>query len=356
MSTTPAVHLREVVKTFGPVTAVAGIDLAVEHGEFFSMLGPSGSGKTTVLRMIAGFEPPTSGRVVLGGEDVTDRAPHARDVNTVFQDYALFPHMDVLGNVEYGLRVKRVPRADRRRRAQEALEMVQLERLRRAQSQPALRGPAAAGRAGPGPGQPAHGAAARRAARRPRPQAAARDAADPQADPARGRHHLLLRDPRPGGGADDERPDRGLQRRPGRAGRHPRRAVRVTGQPVRRRLRRHLQPAHRRRRPQHRGPRGHLQHPPGEDPARSPTAGTPSAPTAGSAPWSTSARSTTTSSTSTAAARSPCSGRTSTATTDQSMVDRGDRVDLAWEDEHLIDLTGGATAGARNAPGEGEPS
>jgi putative spermidine/putrescine transport system ATP-binding protein len=126
VATTPAVHLREVVKHFGQVTAVAGIDLAVEHGEFFSMLGPSGSGKTTVLRMIAGFETPTSGRVELGGEDVTDRPPHARDVNTVFQDYALFPHMDVLGNIEYGLRVKRVPRAERRRRAEEALDMVQL--------------------------------------------------------------------------------------------------------------------------------------------------------------------------------------------------------------------------------------
>ncbi len=115
------------VKEFGAVTAVAGIDLRIEGGEFFSMLGPSGSGKTTVLRMIAGFESPTSGTVLLGGEDVTDRPPHARDVNTVFQDYALFPHMDVLGNVEYGLRVKRVAREDRRRRAAEALEMVRLQ-------------------------------------------------------------------------------------------------------------------------------------------------------------------------------------------------------------------------------------
>ena len=127
MTTTPAVHLRGVAKSFGPVTAVDGIDLAIEDGEFFSMLGPSGSGKTTVLRMIAGFEQPTAGRVLLDGHDVTDRPPHARDVNTVFQDYALFPHMDVLRNVEYGLRVKKVPREERRTRARDALALVRLE-------------------------------------------------------------------------------------------------------------------------------------------------------------------------------------------------------------------------------------
>ena len=121
-----AISLRGVHKTFGAVRAVDGIDLEILDGEFFSMLGPSGSGKTTVLRMIAGFEEPTSGRIHLGGEDVTGRPPFARDVNTVFQDYALFPHMDVLTNVEYGLRVKKVPKAKRRERAQQALETVQL--------------------------------------------------------------------------------------------------------------------------------------------------------------------------------------------------------------------------------------
>jgi putative spermidine/putrescine transport system ATP-binding protein len=122
----PAVELVDLAKTFGSVRAVDGVDLAVEDGEFFSMLGPSGSGKTTVLRMIAGFEEPTSGQVRLGGEDVTGRPPFARDVNTVFQDYALFPHMDVLTNVEYGLRVKKVPRGERRERALAALDSVQL--------------------------------------------------------------------------------------------------------------------------------------------------------------------------------------------------------------------------------------
>jgi putative spermidine/putrescine transport system ATP-binding protein len=122
-----AVNLRALRKSFGDVTAVDGVDLEVEHGEFFAMLGPSGSGKTTVLRMIAGFETPTSGTVHLGGEDVTKRPPFERDVNTVFQDYALFPHMSVLANVEYGLKVKKVPRAERRERALEALRTVRLE-------------------------------------------------------------------------------------------------------------------------------------------------------------------------------------------------------------------------------------
>ena len=125
------VRLEGVVKRFGEVTAVAGVDLDVVRGEFFSMLGPSGSGKTTCLRMIAGFEVPSAGRVLLGGIDVTGRAPYDRDVNTVFQDYALFPHMTVQENVEYGLRVKRVSRSERQRRGGEALEMVRLADLGR---------------------------------------------------------------------------------------------------------------------------------------------------------------------------------------------------------------------------------
>jgi putative spermidine/putrescine transport system ATP-binding protein len=121
-----AVTLQSVVKRFGDVVAVDGVDLEVREGEFFSMLGPSGSGKTTCLRMIAGFEAPSEGRVLLGGQDVTRLAPYQRDVNTVFQDYALFPHMSVQENVEYGLKVKKVPARDRRARAADALTMVQL--------------------------------------------------------------------------------------------------------------------------------------------------------------------------------------------------------------------------------------
>jgi len=121
-----AISLEGVSKHFGDVVAVDRVDLSIADGEFFSMLGPSGSGKTTVLRMVAGFEEPTSGTIRLGGEDVTGRPANARDVNTVFQDYALFPHMDVLSNVEYGLRVKKVPRPERRERAEAALETVRL--------------------------------------------------------------------------------------------------------------------------------------------------------------------------------------------------------------------------------------
>ena len=122
-----AVHLERVEKRYGDVVAVDGIDLEVGDGEFFSMLGPSGSGKTTTLRMIAGFELPTSGRVLLHGQDVTRVAPFERDVNTVFQDYALFPHMTVGDNVGYGLMVRKVDKATRRTRVAEALRMVRLE-------------------------------------------------------------------------------------------------------------------------------------------------------------------------------------------------------------------------------------
>ena len=122
-----AVSLRGVTKRFGDVTAVAGVDLDIAEGEFFSMLGPSGSGKTTMLRMIAGFELPTGGTVLLKGRDVTRLAPFDRDVNTVFQDYALFPHMNVEQNIAYGLRVRRVPKAERVRRVDEALASVRLE-------------------------------------------------------------------------------------------------------------------------------------------------------------------------------------------------------------------------------------
>lgn len=126
---TPAISLRGLRKSFGDVHAVDGVDIDIAPGEFFSMLGPSGSGKTTVLRMIAGFELPTAGEIRLDGADVTREAPFTRDVNTVFQDYALFPHMTVLQNIEYGLRVKRVPRAERRTRALDALARVQLEAM-----------------------------------------------------------------------------------------------------------------------------------------------------------------------------------------------------------------------------------
>ena len=120
-------ELRGVSKTFGDVVALAETDLSVGEGEFFSVLGPSGSGKTTVLRLVAGFETPDTGTVMLGGRDVTGLAPNERDVNTVFQDYALFPHMSVLRNVEYGLMVRKVDKEERTRRANDALSVVRLE-------------------------------------------------------------------------------------------------------------------------------------------------------------------------------------------------------------------------------------
>ncbi|MEU6351490.1 ABC transporter ATP-binding protein [Streptomyces sp. NPDC047072] len=122
-----AIRLLNLRKSFGETTAVAGVDLEIRDGEFFSMLGPSGSGKTTVLRLVAGFETPTEGRVELAGQDVTGLAPFERDVHTVFQDYALFPHMTVEQNVAYALRVRKVPKAERLARAREALTEVRLE-------------------------------------------------------------------------------------------------------------------------------------------------------------------------------------------------------------------------------------
>jgi len=130
-SAEPSVRLEHVTKHFGDTVAVAGIDLEIADGEFFSMLGPSGSGKTTTLRMIAGFERPTEGRILLHGRDVTGVPPFDRDVNTVFQDYALFPHMDVGENVGYGLMVRKVPAAERRERVDAALRMVRLQGYQR---------------------------------------------------------------------------------------------------------------------------------------------------------------------------------------------------------------------------------
>ncbi|MEY5018616.1 MAG: hypothetical protein RJB54_534 [Actinomycetota bacterium] len=120
------IEIRNLAKSFGTVKAVDGVDLDIHAGEFLTLLGPSGSGKTTVLRMIAGFETPDSGSIKLNGVDITYLPPYERDVNTVFQDYALFPHMDVASNIEYGLKVKKVDKAERREKALTALAQVRL--------------------------------------------------------------------------------------------------------------------------------------------------------------------------------------------------------------------------------------
>src|SRR3954464_3414002 len=123
----PDIRLTGVRKLFGDVAAVDGVDLDIRRGEFFTLLGPSGSGKTTCLRMIAGFERPDEGSIELAGDDVSRLPPAERDVNTVFQDYALVPHMSVGENVAYGLKVRKVAKADRAQRVEEALGMVRLE-------------------------------------------------------------------------------------------------------------------------------------------------------------------------------------------------------------------------------------
>ena len=125
------VHLVDLVKRFADVTAVAGINLAMPSGEFFSLLGPSGCGKTTTLRLIAGFERPDEGQILLDGEDMAQTPPHKRNVNTVFQNYALFPHLSVAENVGFGLRYQDVSKQDAKRKIGEALALVRLEGLER---------------------------------------------------------------------------------------------------------------------------------------------------------------------------------------------------------------------------------
>jgi spermidine/putrescine transport system ATP-binding protein len=120
------VEFRGVTKRFGSLTAVDGVSLQVRQGEFLSLLGPSGCGKTTSLRMIAGFEQPDEGEILIGGVDAVGTPPYRRDVNTVFQQYALFPHLSILDNVAYGLKQKRVGTQERHARAREALDLVQL--------------------------------------------------------------------------------------------------------------------------------------------------------------------------------------------------------------------------------------
>src|SRR6267378_2386587 len=120
------IQLEELTKSFDGVVAVDAVDLHMPPAEFFTMLGPSGCGKTTTLRMVAGFERPTGGRILLDGTDVAHVPPHKRNVNTVFQSYALFPHLDVAGNVAFGLKYRRLTKQEQRLQVREVLELVQL--------------------------------------------------------------------------------------------------------------------------------------------------------------------------------------------------------------------------------------
>ena len=242
------VRLSGISKTYGSFTAVQPLDLTVPQGSFFALLGASGCGKTTTLRMIAGLEEPTSGTVHLGDQEVTRLPPYKRPVNTVFQSYALFPHLDIFENVAFGLRRRGIKSV--KKQVEDMLELVQLGEQARKKPHQLSGGQqqrVAVARALINHPQ---GAPPRRAARRPRPQAAPPDAAGAQAHPDRGRHHLRARHARPGGGHDHGRHGRRDERGPRRTARLADRPLREPAHHLRRQLPRHLQP--------HRG-RGRLQ-------------------------------------------------------------------------------------------------
>jgi len=182
----PAVELVGVTKRFpGDVVAVDSLDLLIEDGEFFSLLGPSGCGKTTTLRIIAGFEFPTEGSVRIHGAEMGLKAPNERPVNTVFQSYALFPHMSVFENVAFGLRMQKVEKSDVEARVRRALDQVQLSKRSDAK-----------------PKQLSGGMQQRVALARALVN-------EPEGSPESRRHHVRLRHPRSGGSADDVGPNRG---------------------------------------------------------------------------------------------------------------------------------------------------
>ena len=241
MSGSPIVRIEGVTKRFGAITAVDNVDLVIERGELFALLGSSGCGKTTLLRLLAGFETPDAGRLVIDGQDMTGVPPHRRPINMMFQSYALFPHMNVADNVGYGLRREGLPKAeiaDTRRRGAGAGAAVG---LRRAAAGAALGRPAPARGAGPRAGQAAQAAAARRAAGRPRPQAARGHALRAGAPAGGARPHLRHGDARPGGGDVDGEPAGRHGSRPHRAGRHAARGLRAAALAFRRRFHRHRQ-------------------------------------------------------------------------------------------------------------------
>ena len=191
---TSAIRFEGVTKRFGDAVAVDNLDLEVQKGEFFSLLGPSGCGKTTTLRMVAGFEQPSEGSIYLDDEPVETVPPYERHVNTVFQSYALFEHLNVEDNVAFGLKRRKVAKDEIRTRVAEALELVELHErgdarpreLSGGQKQRVALARALVNRPSV--------LLARRAARRAGPQAAQADAGGAQGHPARGGHHLPLRD------------------------------------------------------------------------------------------------------------------------------------------------------------------
>ncbi len=238
------IELRGVVKRYGSQPALRGLDLEIRDGEFFCLLGPSGCGKTTTLNLIGGFVAPTEGEIWIRGARIDRLPPHKRPVNTVFQSYALFPHMNVRENVRFGLKMDRVPRGRVDAARGGGARARRARGLRRPDVRGAERRPAAAGRRRTCAREAAGGAPARRAARRARPEAPAAAADRALADPPRRRNDLRLRHARPGGGDVDGRPNRRDERRPRRAARHAGRDLSTAGFPLRRRLHRRLELLH----------------------------------------------------------------------------------------------------------------
>ena len=221
-----SVRLEGVVKRHGATTVLHGVDLAIEPGEFFVLLGPSGSGKTTTLRILAGLETVSAGRVLMDGVDVTTQEPGERDVAMVFQSYALYPHMTVAQNIGFPLKMVGTPVARDRARGGRRRREGRHRPPAAAHAGPALGRPAAALRAGARDRAPAAPLPARRAAVEPRRQAAPRDAARAAQAAALARRDDGVRHARPGRGDDPGRPHRGLHGRPHRAGRHAARDLR----------------------------------------------------------------------------------------------------------------------------------
>ncbi len=239
----PHLELQDLRRSFGSVVALQGIDLALETGEFVSLLGPSGCGKTTALRLVAGFDRPDAGRIVVDGKDLTSVPPNKRDMGMVFQAYSLFPNMTAEQNVEYGLKIRRQGKTERRKRVGRAARAGRPRTCGEAVRASAVRRHAAASRTRPSARDRAPGPAPRRAAVGPRRKGAGAAPRGDPPDPARARDHDALRHARPGGGALHLRPRGRHVRRPNRAGRHASRDVRQSGHALRRRVHRHDEPA-----------------------------------------------------------------------------------------------------------------
>ncbi len=237
----PLLRIDGVVKQFGTVRAVDGLSLDIRAGEFFALLGPSGCGKTTLLRMLAGFETPDQGRILLGGNDIAQVMPHQRPVNMMFQNYALFPHLSVRDNIAFGLKRASMPRGEIDARVKEMVALVRLEGLEKRKPDQLSGGQTPARGPGALAGAPSAGAAARRAAGRARQEAARKHSGRIDRAATAPRHDLHHRHPRPGRGDDDGRPNRRDGQRPARTGCAAAQALRGAAVALGRRVRRRRQ-------------------------------------------------------------------------------------------------------------------